>query len=124
MSEKKNDNRQGAPKRAVPRKKASVKQLALFALVLALVLLAMLAAAWRDSTGFDVLRRYFSYGAADSGSTQYEFPASGKNRFAALGDGLAVVSDTSVRILNKSGAEVWSASVAMAAPAVCQGGGL
>lgn len=94
-----------------------------FFLVLAAVLGLVLAAAYRDGTGFDVLRRYLHYGgSASSGEERYRYDASPGNRFAALGNQLVVLSDTSLRLLDKDGGETWSAQVKMTAPALSQGG--
>ena len=88
------------------------------------VLGVVLFAAYRDGTGMDVLRRYFNYGSAEKagGTTLYEYDASSKNQFAALGDRLVVLSDISLRVLSKDGGEVWSASVNMSAPHLVQNG--
>jgi len=95
-----------------------------FLLILVLVLGVVLVAAWRDGTGFDALRRRLNYqGQAASGETVYAYEASSHNRFAALGEALAVLSDTRLSVLGPSGEEVWSAQVHMSAPALVQGGG-
>ena len=79
-----------------------------FFLTLAAVLLVVLLAAYRDGTGFDVLRRYLNYGAAEkTGSAiSYNYDASAKNRFAALGEELLVLSDTSFSLLEIGRAHV------------------
>ena len=61
-----------------------------FLLMLAAVLLVVLLAAYRDGTGFDILRRYLHYGRAEQagGETVYHYDASSKNRFALLGESL------------------------------------
>lgn len=96
-----------------------------FLMVLVVVLAVVVFAAYRDGTGFDVLRRYLNYGSAEkaSGTSVYTYDASASNRFAALGDRLVVLSDTRLRVLNASGGEVWSASVNMTSPVLCSGGG-
>ena len=85
----------------------------------------MLVAAYRDGTGFDVLRRYFNYGSVEKagGETVYDYDASSTNRFAVLGDHLVVLSSTSLELLDPDGGTVWSASVKMEAPALESGGG-
>jgi len=89
------------------------------------VLLVVLFAAYRDGTGFDVLRRYLHYGRPEQagGEVVYRYDASGKNRFAVLGESLVVLSDASLRLLGGAGEEVWSAPVTMTAPALATGGG-
>ncbi|MCI9577265.1 MAG: hypothetical protein HFF98_00300 [Oscillibacter sp.] len=96
-----------------------------FLLMLAVVLLVVLFAAYRDGTGFDILRRYLHYGRAEQvgGETVYHFDASSKNRFALLGESLAVLSDASLSLYNSAGQEVWSTPVTMTAPALVSGGG-
>lgn len=91
-----------------------------FLLVLIVVLGIVALAAYRDGTGFDMLRRYLNYGRPSEagGEAIYDYDASGKNRFAVLGDYLAVLSDTSFRLLDKNGGEAWSEQVNMSAPAL------
>lgn len=96
-----------------------------FFLMLAVVLLVVLFAAYRDGTGFDILRRYLHYGRAEQagGETVYHYDAASKNRFALLGESLAVLSDASLSLYNRAGEEVWSTPVTMTAPALVSGGG-
>lgn len=96
-----------------------------FLLTLTVVLLVVLAAAWRDGTGFDALRRYFAYGSASSGTggSGYVYDVSAQNRFAAVGNRLVVLSDTALSVLADDGSVVWSTSVKMSAPALSTGGG-
>lgn len=101
-----------------------LKRFLVFFLALAAVLGLVLAAAYRDGTGFDVLRRYLNYGgSAGSGEERYRYDVSPNNRFAVLGNQLVVLSDTSLRLLNRDGGETWSAQVKMSSPALSQGGG-
>ena len=106
-----------------PKKKHPVRRFFLFLLLLVAVFAVVLVAAYRDGTGFDVLRRYFSYGKEDqaAGSALYDYDASTNNRFALLGDHLVVLSETKLQILDQEG-EVWSAAVNMTAPALGQRG--
>lgn len=115
-----NDGEENAPKKSRKRRGFGV-----FFLTLVIVLLVVLAAAYRDGTGLDALHRYFSYGSSEKvgGDTVYDYDASSKNHFAALGDRLVVLSDISLKILDQDGGEVWSTPVNMAAPALSQGGG-
>lgn len=96
----------------------------IFFLTLAAVLLVVLAAAWRDGTGLDVLRRYFTYGRSESGSSAgYLYDASANNRFALLGSTLVVLSETALTLTDGDGDTVWSTSVKMENPAIATGGG-
>ncbi len=96
-----------------------------FLLMLAAVLLVVLLAAYRDGTGFDVLRRYLHYGRSEQvgGETVYHYDAASKNRFALLGDSLVVLSDASLSLYGSAGEEVWSTPVTMTSPALVSGGG-
>ena len=107
-----------------PKKSRKFRGIGVFLLTLVVVLGVVLFAAYRDGTGMDVMRRYFNYGSAEKagGTTLYEYDASSKNQFAALGDRLVVLSDISLRVLSKDGGEVWSASVNMSAPHLVQNG--
>ena len=95
----------------------------IFLLVLVIVLGIVALAAWRDGTGFDALRRYFSYGGAESsGEAEYRYDESSSNRFALLEDTLVVLSDTSLRLVGQDGEDVWSVPIRMSAPALeCAG---
>ena len=80
-----------------PEKPHRLRGFLVFFLTLVLVLGVVLAAAYRDGTGFDVLRRYLSYGSVEKGSGDvgYDYDASSHNRFATLGDNtLVVLSET------------------------------
>lgn len=88
--------------------------------VLLVVLGAVVFAAYRDGTGFDVLRRYLAYGKAEeaTGVLEYEYDSSTEQRFAMLGDALVVLSKTSLTVLNGQGGEIWSTGVKMEHPAL------
>ena len=118
-----NDN-DGEEEEKKPRRK-KLRGFLVFLLTLVAVLGVVVFAAYRDGTGFDVLRRYLNYGSVEKagGESVYDYDASASNRFAALGDRLVVLSDTRLRILNASGGEVWSTAVNMSAPALHSGGG-
>ena len=105
--------------------KHPVRSFLSFLLLLAAVLLVVLFAAYRDGTGFDILRRYLHYGRSEQvgGATVYRYDASSKNRYALLGESLVVLSDASLSLYNGAGEEVWSAPVTMTAPALVSGGG-
>ena len=106
-------------------KKHPFRGFLLFFLTLAVVLGVVAVAAYRDGTGFDALRRYFNYSAAEKsgGETGYTYDASSRNRFAALGDALVVLSDVSLEVLDSVGGTIWSDNVKMTAPALVTGGG-
>lgn len=119
MSEK----RENKPKEE--EKRHPVRGFLSFALLLAAVLLVVLFAAYRDGTGFDILRRYLHYGRSEQvgGAVVYRYDAASKNRFALLGESLVVLSDASLRLFDGAGEEVWAAPVTMSAPALVTGGG-
>lgn len=103
----------------------AVRSFFIFALALVIVLGVVVVAAYRDGTGFDVLRRYLNYGSSETlgGESIYDYDAAVSNRFAVVEDRLAVLSTSSLRLLNSSGGEVWSVPVKMDAPAIVSGGG-
>ena len=107
-----------------PRKHPVLRGLLVFFLTLIVVLGIVLVAAYRDGTGFDTLRRYFSYGSTEtvSGETVFRYDASSGNRYAVLGNRLVVLSETKLSLLDPGGGEVWSTQVSMTAPAL-QGNG-
>lgn len=89
--------------REAPPKRHILRNFLIFLLVLIAVLGVVLAAAWRDGTGFDVLRRYFAYGTVSGAGdkTGFQFDADNSNRFAEIGNGgLVILSDTSIRLLS------------------------
>ena len=94
-----------------------------FFLILVVVLGVVLLAAYRDGTGFDVLRRYLHYGKSEdaSGVSVYDYDADGSNHFAVIENQLVVLSETSLKVLSSDGDTVWSAAVNMSAPALVQG---
>ena len=111
----------GAEERRPRKKRPRLRRFLLFFLALVAVLAVVLVAAWRDGTGFDALHRYFSYG--DDQEENYTYDASSSNRFALLGERLVVLSDTSLRLLDRGGEEIWSKQVKMNTPALASGGG-
>ena len=111
----------GAEERRPRKKRPRLRRFLMFFLALVAVLAVVLVAAWRDGTGFDALHRYFSYG--DDQEENYTYDASSSNRFALLGERLVVLSDTSLRLLDRGGEEIWSKQVKMNTPALASGGG-
>ena len=88
------------------KKSRGSRRILFFGLVLALVLAVVLVAAYRDGTGFDALRRYFSYrNQTDGEQVVYPYEASSQNHFAALGEHLVVLSNTNLSILSPVGPE-------------------
>lgn len=108
-----------------PHKTHRLRGFLIFFLTLVAVLGVVLVAAWRDGTGFDALRRFFTYGGAEqtAAGAAYYYDASSANRFETLGDSLVILSRTSLRVLDKNGEEVWSTPVKMESPALAKGGG-
>lgn len=125
MNDKKKDIWNDDDEEETPKKGHPLRGAAIFAVTLIAVLAVVVFAAYRDGTGFDVLRRYFNYGRAESagGAAVYHYDASSSNCFAALGEKLVVLSDTSLTLLDPQGGEVWSRNVKMSAPALHSGGG-
>lgn len=124
MANRTNDIPNDGGAKKAERRFGPLRRFLVFFLVLAAVLGVVLAAAYRDGTGFDVLRRYLNYGgSASSGEERYRYDFSTGNRFAVLGNQLVVLSDNNLVLLNKDGGETWSTQVRMSAPALCQGGG-
>lgn len=114
------DDGEGELKARSARKR---RRVGLFLLVLGVVLAVVLVAAYRGGTGFDALRRLWSY--QDGGTTEtgaYAYEPSSQNRFAVLGEHLVVLSNTKLSVLAPDGTEVWSQAVHMAAPALVQAG--
>jgi hypothetical protein len=107
------------------RPKHRLRRFLLFVLILAAVLAVVVVAAYRDGTGFDVLRRFVTYGSVEKsgGEVSYTYDAASSNRFAALGDSLAVLSGTELQVLSGDGTAVYTANVKMAQPALNAGGG-
>lgn len=103
-----------------PRRRSPLRGIAIFFVTLLAVLAVVVFAAYRDGTGFDVLRRYFNYGTAEAvgGTAVYKYDASSANRYAALGEHMVVLSETSLSVLNAQGGTVWSTGVNFSAPAL------
>ena len=119
-----NDN--GGERVAPKPKKKRWKGILSFVLILLVVLVVMLLAAYRDGTGFDVLRRYLHYGASERSAEEsvYDYDGGASMRFAAVEDCLVALSENSLQVLSPDGNEVWSAPLHMRNPALVSGGGL
>ena len=112
-----------AQKPEEPREGKGVKLLRAAAngVVLLLVLAVVMVAAYRDGTGFDFLRRWFAYGTTELADS-YVYDAAVNNRFALLGDGMAVLSGTELRVLAGDGSTVLSKPLNMRSPALAAAG--
>ena len=91
-----------------------------FFLILLVVLGIVMLAAYRDGTGFDVLRRYLHYGGAEKAGVEsvYDYDASLSNRFAVLEDHLVVLSSIGLEVLSPDGETVWEKSLNLSLPAL------
>jgi len=124
MADKTKDNRKRQDEGAPEQRGGLLRSVLLFLLVLAVVCGVVFAAAWRDGTGFDAILRRLSYGSAKSaGGAGFVYDAAGNNRFALVGDGLAVLSGTEFLVLDGDGKQVYSVKVNMDSPALVSGGG-
>lgn len=111
---------------AAPRRRGGARRLLRLLLVLLIVLGVVAAAAWKDLSGIDSLRRLFSYNEIvldDQGKAErYSFSNDRSNTFALLEDALLVVSTTGVSLLGDDGGIRYSASVKLTEPAIALGG--
>ena len=109
--------------RAAPPRRGTLHRILVLVAVLAVVLGAVLAAAYLDLSNFDSLRRALSYDKADAaGENTYDYDNDRTNRFALLGDRLLVVSTTRVSVLADDGSEVYAQEVKLDSPAIALGG--
>ena len=109
--------------RAAPPRRGTLPRIRVLVAVLAVVLGAVLAAAYLDLSNFDSLRRALSYDKADAaGENTYDYDNDRTNRFALLGDRLLVVSTTRVSVLADDGSEVYAQEVKLDSPAIALGG--
>lgn len=104
------------------QQKGRWKRFLLFTLTLVVVLAVVVLAAWRDGTGFDVLRRWFSYGSGGEEQIAFDYDSDRSNRFASVGNSLLVASSTGVELLSSSGEKLYSETVPLTAPSISQGG--
>ncbi|MGM9619766.1 MAG: DUF5711 family protein [Oscillospiraceae bacterium] len=110
------------------KKPARSPKKVLLAVVLVVVLAVVLLAAYRDGTGFDVLRRRIAVASlpenADGSRGSYSFESDRLSRFAPLEGGrLLVASSKSILILDGQGGEVYRRDVYLENPVVSYGGG-
>ena len=79
---------------AAPRRGSGLKRVLMVLLVLIAVLAVVVAAAWKDLSGLDSVRRLFSYNNVtqdEQGKVElYSFSNDRSNTFALLGDHLIV----------------------------------
>ena len=108
---------------APPARHGTFHRILVLVAVLAVVLGAVLTAAYLDLSNFDSLRRALSYNKTDaeSGNT-YVYDNDRTNCFALLGDRLLVVSTTRMSVLANNGTEVYSQEVKFTSPAIAVGG--
>lgn len=111
---------------AAPRRGSGLKRVLMVLLVLIAVLAVVVAAAWKDLSGLDSVRRLFSYNHVtqdEQGKVElYSFSNDRSNTFALLGDHLIVASTTGVSVYGSSGDVVDSTSVKLTNPAIAVGG--
>ena len=109
---------QAAPRRG--------KRVLTVVLTLVVVLAVVVAAAWKDLSSLDSVRRLFSYNKVqqdEQGKAElYSFSNDRSNVFALLGDHLIVASTTNVSVLASDGSIVCSENVKLTTPAIAVGG--
>ena len=95
-------------------------------LTLVVVLGVVVAAAWKDLSSLDSVRRLFSYNKVqqdEQGKAElYSFSNDRSNVFALLGDHLIIASTTNVSVLGSDGSIVCSENVKLTTPAIAVGG--
>ena len=95
-------------------------------LTLVVVLGVVVAAAWKDLSSLDSVRRLFSYNKVqqdEQGKAElYSFSNDRSNVFALLGDQLIIASTTNVSVLGSDGSIVCSENVKLTTPAIAVGG--
>lgn len=101
-----------------PQGKKLVRRILLFSLILLLVLGGCALYFFRDSINTDAMRRYFKYlNVTETSHTgHFSFDAHSGNRYAGLGDGLALASVSGVTVLDANGAEQASLQMQMSLP--------
>lgn len=123
MTEKNKKKTKSAPEETAPKKGGGLRRALISGAVLLAVLAVVVLAAYHDGTGFDFLRRWLAYGSAEQADS-YRYDAAGSNRFAILGDGMAVLSGTELRIIGGDGTVRLSKPVNFRTPALAAAGDL
>ena len=107
---------------AAPRRHGTLKRVFSVFLVLAVVLGAVVFAAYRDLSSFDSVRRLLSYNKVERDeqgrARSYGYDSDRTNVYAMLGERLVVASTTKFSVLADDGTQVYSQSVQMKNPAI------
>ena len=106
-----------------PREEKKGRKLrAAVSIMIVLLVSAIAVQVFRNGgTGLDLLRRWIYYGSGERVDT-YTYDAAGNNRFALIGDGMAVLSGTELRIIRGDGSVALSQAVNMQYPALMTAG--
>lgn len=111
---------------AAPRRRGRMSRLLRTGLVVLVVLGVVAAAAWKNLSGTDSVRRLFSYNQltqdAQGRVELCTFSNDRSNVFAMLGDRLLLASTTGVTLLGSDGSVLSSESVKLTNPAIAVGG--
>ena len=110
---------------AAPRRRGTLRRVFVVFVVLAVVLGAVVFAAYRDLNSFDSIRRLLSYNKAEQDEQGrvglYSYDADRTNVYALLGERLVVASTTKFSVLANDGTQVFSKSIRMTNPAIAVG---
>ena len=110
---------------AAPRRRGTFRRVFGVFLVLAVVLGAVIFAAYRDLNSLDSVRRLLSYNKVEQDEQGrvglYSYDADRTNVYALLGERLVVASTTKFSVLANDGTQVFSKSVRMTNPAIAVG---
>ena len=110
-------------RRAAPKRHGTLHRILVLGLTLAVVLLAVMAAAYLDLSNFDSLRRALNYNKSDAeGGNTYVYDNDRTNCYALLGERLIVVSTTRMSVLASDGTVVYAQEVKLDSPAIAVGG--
>jgi len=112
-------------RRAVPRRHGAFRRALTLVLVLAVVLAAVVVAAYGDLSNVDSLRRLLTYNKTSqetAESAAYSYDSDRGNLFALLEDEtLVVAGKTQLRVIGKGDSSIYSGSVALENPALAVG---